>query len=608
MTFPLVDTTNSLVIQENEHFKIENFELEVLSYLGQLTAGVYYFKVKIDSTDTSTTEIEKLGLLRVGSIDGGLSRELKLREALSDYKLIAKLLAHTIKEPVLINPRSFPNEEQQENEKDDTTATLEVETITSANKDEQKPNAEISEEVLDISTEAETESEYLEEEYYPEKEIAANSFPQKLILLTALPDDKLTLETCMEKSLAYEESLSLAIQVCQGFSYISQRGWCFANIIPQLIEIGKPLKFFDLTSAYLIGEKLPSGLMGDYCAPELAQGNPIHESMSSYTVGALLYHFIHKQIPQQYQTVDIAIHPIPQIYQILRICLSPISEERFLLSQLLSLLIDVRQSLCHTKIKWDIASKSTVGLSTNRLKNEDSHGVRQQQINQVDSMLLGVVADGMGGMSQGELASKLAIKIALEESIPSELRTVEQRASWLVSLFRKANDTVANAVREGGTTLSLVLAIGQELMIGHVGDSRIYLLRQGELHQLSEDHSLVAMMVASNQMTKEESLTHPDRNVLTKSIGSKRRLSDGYVQDLSRTTEGLSKTLEDGDILLLCSDGVWDLVSDTELEETFTYYQSLQFAVDKIMSQVLKRGASDNATILALKCCIDKVY
>ena len=112
----------------------------------------------------------------------------------------------------------------------------------------------------------------------------------------------------------------------------------------------------------------------------------------------------------------------------------------------------------------------------------------------------------------------------------------EQRNEWLLNLFQKANISIADAVRNGGTTLSVALAINDSLMIAHVGDSRIYLIRQGKMKQLSEDHSLVAMLVANGEITEEESLTHPDRNVLLKSIGSKKHLSEGYVQNLSRTT------------------------------------------------------------------------
>jgi protein phosphatase len=141
-----------------------------------------------------------------------------------------------------------------------------------------------------------------------------------------------------------------------------------------------------------------------------------------------------------------------------------------------------------------------------------------------------------------------------------------------------------------------------------VGDSRIYLLRQGQIQQLSEDHSLIAMLSASGQITPEESINHPDRNVLTKFIGAKQRLSDGYVQNLIRTQQKLSMQLENQDILLLCSDGVWDLVRENELVEIFNHEKNLQVAVDQTIQQVLNQGAPDNATLLALQCRIDKIY
>jgi protein phosphatase len=213
----------------------------------------------------------------------------------------------------------------------------------------------------------------------------------------------------------------------------------------------------------------------------------------------------------------------------------------------------------------------------------------------------------MGGMSQGELASKLAIKTVLETPISPEYPTIEQYQEWLTNLFTQANETVSNQVKEGGTTLSVIFARSQQLIISHVGDSRIYLLRQGEIKQLSEDHSLVAMLVASGQITPSESLEHPDRNVLIKSIGTKRRLSDGYVQNLKQTTPELSIQLAHQDILLLCSDGVWDLVSKNELEEIFTidHDQNLQTSVNLTINKVLERGASDNATLLALQFLVN---
>ncbi len=629
-----------LIIRVKERFPIDKFQVEIIDHLGLLTADVHYFKVKFLSDDSDTIS-NKFGLLRVGSVEGSLNRELQLRETLGSYGMVAELLDHTTKKSVLINPPSSLNdlennqEEQQEisTTEENTESTIDNGTDlngdknTILNKEEKNNNekvlnkqateelhqAEIFPDTTDDSLETkekeeEEDSDYLEEELYEEKEIFPDKSSEKLLLLTYFPAENKTLEHWLKETRSPEEYLSIAIQICQFFSYINQRKWCFVNLLPQLIEveIGKPSKFFDLTTAHPIGEKLSFGLVEGYYAPELATVHEFQEPMASYVVGAFLYQCFHQKLPPSNQELEFKIHPIPRIYQLLKICLSPIPEERFPLSQLRDLLVETRKLFSAKKIQWQVASQSTLGLSTSRLTNEDNYGVRQQQLSDSESLIMGVVADGMGGMAQGEVASKIAVKTILEEPIPQELLAEKSRADWLISLFQKANESIANTIKGGGTTLSLVLAIADRLMVAHVGDSRIYLIRQGKIKQLSEDHSLVAMMVASGQITQEESLEHPDRNVLTKSLGSKRRLSDGYVQDLRRITDKLSMTLEDGDILLLCSDGVWDLVSTKELAEMFISPQSLQSAVDKTIDKVLEKGASDNATLLALQCKIQK--
>jgi protein phosphatase len=610
------DTFNSLVIQKNSTLTIENYQIEILEYLGQFTTDVYYFRVNILPSETNNTST-KLGLLRIGSTESGLSREIQLREKLADYKLVAPLLAQTQIDSVIINLRSSEPEnsvhtQQQEYQEDEIKAN-EVENELEVNISEQnEENNDLSTpESTETSSELDGETDYLEEEYYEEQEITSNSSTEKLLLLSYFPNEAKSLKTWLTAEHSLEESIFLTTQVCQFLRYVHQQNWCLVSILPELIEMTTPIQFLDLTSAYPVGETLPSGLLGNYCAPELAYNKtPINELMSSYTVAALLYHAIHKQPLELTQSIDIKINPIPRIFQILKISLSPIPEERFPLSQLLANLVETRQAISTPKIHWQIASASTVGLSLKRLQNEDNYGVRQQQLSNTETMILGVVADGMGGMSHGELASKIAVKTVLEEPIPNEFKTVEQRNEWLISLFEKANESVANQVRDGGTTLSVILAISKQLMIAHVGDSRIYLLRKGEIRQISEDHSYVALLVASGEITEAESLEHPDRNVLIKSIGSKRRLSDGYVQTLKNTTQELSINLENGDILLLCSDGVWDLVPTNELAEIFgthqNTHQDLQSSVDQTIAKVLERGASDNATLLALQCRMEK--
>ena len=620
-----ISTNKNLVIRAQESLHIDKFQVKIIDYLGLLTTGVHYFKVKLQSAEADTIA-NNFGLLRVGSVEGSLDRELQLRETLGSYGMVAELLAHTREESVLINPLSSLNnlEKDQEQQQEiltteenpesppDTSADSDGYDNTIYNKEEENNSKEGLNEQPEaiqkavIAPNTEDNSDYLEEELHEEKDFFDNEPSEKILLLTQFPAENKTLEDWLKEPHSPEKYLSIAIQICQFFSYINQRKWCVVNLLPQLIEIGKPSKFFDLTTAYPIEEKPSCGLVGGYYAPELATAHDVHESMASYVVGALLYQCFHQKLPPSNHEFNYEINPIPRIYQLLKICLSPIADERFPLSQLLSLLVETRNLFRVKKIQWQVASQSTLGLSTSRLTNEDNYGLRQQQLSDSESLIMGVVADGMGGMAQGEVASQIAVKSVLEEPIPQELLDEQSRADWLISLFKKANESIANTVKDGGTTLSLVLAIADRLMVAHVGDSRIYLIRQGEIKQLSEDHSLVAMMVASGQITQEESLEHPDRNVLTKSLGSKRRLSDGYVQDLKRTSDGLSMTLENDDILLLCSDGVWDLVSNKELTEIFISSQSLQSAVDKTINKVLEKGASDNATLLALQCKIQK--
>lgn len=621
-------TDRDLIIKEQVCFSVGDIQVKAIAYLGLLTPGVHYFKVQLQPNDS---DHEQFGLLRVASINSSLSQELKLRETLGDYALVSKLLTHTIAESVLINPPSVADQseikESEQPEIMDQGEDVPPQVLESSDvemKNEEKNEENILTEIeleesaktqllSDIAAETpvqetEDDSDFLEEEYYPEKEISSDESQQKLLLLTTFPAENDTLATWLQTKHTREEYLSIAIQVCQFSSYLYQRKWYLVDLLPQLIQIGKPLKFFDLSTAYDIDEPPDYGLMGNYCAPELAASQELEESMASYAIAALLYQCFHQKTLPSEQKLNLKIDPIPKIYQLLKIGLSPIAEERFPLSQLLSLLVETRNLFRVKKIQWQVASHSTVGLSTSRLTNEDNYGVRQQQLSDLENLIMGVVADGMGGMAQGEVASQIAVKTLLEEPIPipQKFQTAESRANWLLNLFQKANESIANQVKDGGTTLSAVLAICDRLIVAHVGDSRIYHIRRGEISQLSEDHSMVAMMVASGQITEAESLEHPDRNVLTKSLGSKRSLSNGYVQDLQRTKQELSMTMEDGDILLLCSDGVWDLVPTNEIAEIFTDCSSLQSAVDATIKQVLDRGASDNATLLALQCSVEK--
>jgi serine/threonine protein phosphatase PrpC len=564
----------TLLIQENSSCQIGNISINIQSYLGNFT-DVYYFEVAIHSHE-DTSPIRQ-GLLRVGDVNGGLNRELMLREILGGHKMVAELLVSTTEESVIVSTQPFSPLVQENHT---TVPTL---------------STDISEQ---------TDNDYLEEECYETKEIYPEPSGKKLLLLSYQPENNETLEVWLRQSPSLESSLLVASQVCQFFRYAYQREWCFAQIFPQFIEMGAVVRFYDLTGAYPANFALSSGLLGNFCAPELAYGSIINEYISSYTVSSLLYWAVHKNPIAHIDNFELSIKPLPYLYQILKICLSQIPEERFSLAQLLSLLVECRQSIRGSNIYWDVAARSTLGLSINRMQNEDSYGIRQQSLNNSGSLILGVVADGMGGMSHGEIASKLAVHTVLSAAIPENITTSDKRSQWLRSLVSQANEVVHKNVKNGGTTLSAVLAIGKELFIAHVGDSRIYMLRGKYICQLSEDHSLVALHLISGEISYEESLSHPDRNVLTKSLGDK-QFKESYIQDLSRFDNKLSSPLENGDIILLCSDGVWDLVDPSELADIFTSSQSIQTSIDLTIQRVLSKGAHDNATIIAMQCLTD---
>ena len=635
--------SHSLEINLQQIYQINDFSVQVESHLGYFNQ-IQYYQVTLQKKD-SDHELDQLGLLRVGSAEGGLKRELELRELLGNHKMVSELLAYqtstdflnnnnqadTVSESVL---ESSPNLELSDNfsaqEFNLNLQETELKLSESINitdsqlksahleaQDSDKKECDDSEIANDQESLIEEETEednFLEEEYYQPKPLISEG--EKLLVLTEIPTPAETLNTWLENNQSLRESLLLVSQITQFFRLVTEQKWCFVSLFPQFIkqsQQGNPIQFFDLTTVYPLGEKLEIGLSGDYYPPEISAGEEIKEQMSTYVVGTLLYQALHHKLPPRHdhqlidleRDLDLEIKKIPLIYQILNITLTPISQNRFPLSQLLTLLISTRKYFETQTVRWEVSSRSTVGLSTNRLQNEDNYGILQPCASNEPSFILGVVADGMGGMAKGEVASKTAVETILNTSIPSNLNTPEKCNQWLTSLVSEANKAVCEQVRNGGTTLSVVIAIARKLYIAQVGDSRIFLLRNGTICQLSEDHSVVAMLLATAQITYQESHNHPDKSTLTKSLGSNPILPPNYVQNLSRFGGKSWLNLEDRDIVLICSDGVWDLVSAQQLAKNFTNQENLHLAVTETIQQVIEKDAHDNATLIALKCHLE---
>jgi serine/threonine protein phosphatase PrpC len=234
-----------------------------------------------------------------------------------------------------------------------------------------------------------------------------------------------------------------------------------------------------------------------------------------------------------------------------------------------------------------------------RERNEDSYLAMDITLQNDDGLTplgLYIVADGMGGHQKGEVASSLATQVSARHIIQDVflpfLSGYEQDGprrpinEALIQAVQAANMTVHQQVPEAGTTLTMALVFGHKVYVAHVGDSRAYILNQATLRQITQDHSLVARLVELGQATPEEALTHTHRNVLYRAVGQAGSLEvDTYMQPLPV-----------GSCLLLCSDGLWGMVSDEEIAHILTYAPTPQKALEQLTATANQNGGDDNIT------------
>jgi protein phosphatase len=220
---------------------------------------------------------------------------------------------------------------------------------------------------------------------------------------------------------------------------------------------------------------------------------------------------------------------------------------------------------------------------------------RQRRANE-DSLLarapLFVVADGMGGAQAGEVASRIAV-----ESFQPGLADTSHPELELAALARAANSRIhelshANAEQAGmGTTLTAVYVGEQEVAIAHVGDSRAYCLRDGQLLRLTDDHSLVDELMRQGRLTPEEAVEHPQRSVITRALGP-----EGMVEVDTRSFRARA-----GDVYLLCSDGLTTMISEELIASTLIAHPRLRDAGEALIAAANQAGGRDNITVVLIR-------
>ena len=199
------------------------------------------------------------------------------------------------------------------------------------------------------------------------------------------------------------------------------------------------------------------------------------------------------------------------------------------------------------------------------------------------------VADGMGGHKGGETASRVAVQV-----IKNALRGKKPEKRALDIGVEAANRRIFDMARHDsalsgmGTTLTFLWENESELFLSHVGDSRAYLLRKGELVQITEDHSVVAELVRNKVITPEMARSHPYRNVITRAVGV----------DPTVEADFLTHDLQPGDLWLICSDGLYNMVPDETIQQVLTGAESDETAADELLALALESGGTDNITFV----------
>jgi protein phosphatase len=243
----------------------------------------------------------------------------------------------------------------------------------------------------------------------------------------------------------------------------------------------------------------------------------------------------------------------------------------------------------------EVSSQSDIGCV--RTNNEDSFGYWEPDDDQqfLRKGRLAVVADGMGGYEGGQEASRLAVETLV--AVYRDFGGDDPQAA-LVEALQAAHEQIRQysfahpELRGMGTTCTAAAIVQDALYYVHVGDTRLYLIRDGQITRVTRDHSYVGRLVESGMISPEEAETHPQRNILTAALGTN--------PDLIMDSPGQPEPLRPDDVLLICSDGLWGQVRDSEILDAVEN-KSAEPAGRKLIELARERGGPDNITVEILR-------
>ncbi len=255
----------------------------------------------------------------------------------------------------------------------------------------------------------------------------------------------------------------------------------------------------------------------------------------------------------------------------------------------------------------NVAALSHAGMSGKN--NEDRYAVSSYLGEDEKPVLFAIVADGIGGHRAGEVAAELAVNYIVEKvsesngNKPLEIMESAIHTASQAIVSRSASKTEQHGM---GSTCACVWVEGERLYTTYVGDSRIYLIRDGKIQRLTVDHTWVQEAIEKGILLPEQARDHPNVHVIRRHLGSvelpqvdfRLRLSNDDDNDKAQKNQGT--TLQANDILLICTDGLTDLVRDDEILHVVTTRTSLKSAAEDLVAQANKRGGHDNITAILL--------
>lgn len=249
-----------------------------------------------------------------------------------------------------------------------------------------------------------------------------------------------------------------------------------------------------------------------------------------------------------------------------------------------------------------VCAETDIGLK--REQNEDCYLIINRKTKDVDIQNNGMmfaVADGMGGHAGGEIASKMACQgmadyYSEKTDRPEGSGYFKAKLGHLKSSIYDVHNKIIEYGRinrefeDMGTTLSVLVLTKNKALIAHVGDSRIYRLRQDFLEQLTEDHSMAQLFIQMGYLTPEKVANHPIRHVMSQAVGQGVKSIFNKIEKVER-----------GDTFLLCSDGLYDMVPDKEIRDILLNNPALNDKCGRLVARALKKGGKDNVTVIVIQ-------